>query len=296
MLPAKAMMKSKQPPPSERRRFLVENLDLPAATGVDGAEWEAFQLRHLDDESTFRIETKSRQIAWSWLAAAESVAYAVLDRQPSMYVSINQDEATEKIRYAKQIYSAIRLSGQPAVKRDTQTELEFTNGARLISLPGRPPRGKARFNVYLDEFAWVKLAREIYTAALPVVTKGGRLRIGSSPAGASGMFWEVAEQRLKKYPGYKRARTPWWKVAAFCVNVAMATQMAPNMPSEVRVDLFGNDRIKAIFANMILEDFQQEYECVTNDGAQALHPFGGGRPTAARRPNRRSRQSRRCAG
>lgn len=258
---------------SERALFLIENLDLPAATGVEGATWEAFQLNHLNDDSLFRIEKKSRQISWSWTASADSVALALLYASSSMYVSINQEEATEKIRYAKAIYGGLRVRRLPAIRRDTLTEMEFSNGARLISLPGRPPRGKARFNVYLDEFAWVKLAREIYTAALPVVSKGGLLRIGSSPAGASGMFWEVAEQRLRAYPGYTRVSTPWWRVAAFCVSVRQAGREAASLPTAVRVEQFGNDRIKAIFANMILEDFQQEYECVTNDGAEALHPW-----------------------
>lgn len=259
--------------PTERALFLIDNLDLAAATGVADAGWEAFQLRHLNDDGVFRIETKSRQIAWSWLAAAESVAFALLDGRSSMFVSINQDEATEKIRYAKAVVAALRLRGLPAVRRDTLTELEFANGARLISLPARPPRGKARFNVYLDEFAHVKAAREIYTAALPVVSKGGLLRIGSSPAGASGMFWEVAEQRLKPYPGYRRVRTPWWKVAAFCLDVAAAAREAGGLPTAVRVERFGNERIRTIFENMILEDFQQEYECLANDGSEALHPW-----------------------
>lgn len=260
--------------PTERALFLIENLDLPAASGVEDARWEAFALNHLNDDGLFRIETKSRQIAWSFLAAAaESVSTAMLYRESSLYVSINLDEAQEKIRYAKRIYESLRVRRLPKLRRDTLTELEFRNGARLISLPGTPPRGKARFNVYLDEFAWVKRNREIYTAALPIISKGGRLRIGSSPAGASGTFWEVAEQRLKAYPGYRRVKTPWWKVAAFCTDVAGAVKLAAGLPTAVRVDQFGNERIRTIHDNMIVEDFQQEYECATNDGAEALHPW-----------------------
>jgi phage FluMu gp28-like protein len=245
---------------TDRAQLLTEHLNLPNATGVEDAKWERFQVAHLNDEGTFRIENKSRQIAWSFIAAAEGVAEAVLDERSSIFVSITLDEAKEKIRYARTVFENLEGVNLPKIKSDNQLLLEFDNGARLISHSSRPPRGKARMNVYLDEFAHVKHDRQIYTAALPVISKGGRLRIGSSPMGASGVFWEVDTQSMRAYPGYTRRRTPWWEVEAFCLNVSEARNMAPAMLTSERVEMFGNDRIKAIYANMPLEDFQQEYE------------------------------------
>ena len=66
-------------PKTERCAFLVDNLDLPEAAQFDGARWEYFQLSHLQDDSTFRTEVKSRQIAWSFLSAAEAVADGILE-------------------------------------------------------------------------------------------------------------------------------------------------------------------------------------------------------------------------
>lgn len=244
-----------------RALFLVEHLNLEAATGFEGARWEHFQLAHLNDDSTFRIENKARQIAWSWLSAAEAVAEAVLPPYTSsFFVSINQDEAKEKLRYARQIMEALEYVKLPSLTRDNEMEIELSNGARLISLPARPPRGKARFNVYLDEFAHVQKDRLIYQAALPVISKGGRLRIGSSPLGASGTFWEVYSETLQRYPGYTRKRTPWWEIQAFCTNVREARKLAPALTTAQRVEVFGNDRIRAIYVNMPEEDFRQEYE------------------------------------
>lgn len=260
---------------SMRRLFLVDHLDLAQATGVDDARWEHFQIAHLDDPGTFRIENKSRQIAWSWLIAAEAISDSHADlwgEQPrdSIFVSINLQEATEKIRYARRIYETLREraaigADMHELERDSTLNLEFSNGARLTSLPARPPRGRARANVYLDEFAHPRDDHAIYTAALPITSKGGRIRIGSSPFGAAGTFWEIYSQALRAYPGFKRKETPWWHVAAFCVNPGQARKLAPAMPTPARVDLFGNDRIKAIFANMPVEDFQQEYECLFVD-------------------------------
>ena len=254
---------------SARALFLVDNLDLPAASGVDGAKWEHFQLAHLSDDSTLRIECKSRQIAWSFTVAAEAIAEAMLDGAGTIFVSINQEEAAEKIRYARRVFENLRISGLPKRTRDNELSLEFENGARLISLPSKPPRGKARMHVKLDEFAHVQHDREIYTAALPVISKGGRLRIGSSPLGASGVFWEVYTQQLRKYSGYLRKRTPWWEIQAFCTNVKLARTLCPDMTTFARVEMFGNDRIKALYANLVEEDFQQEYEAEFVDESTA---------------------------
>jgi hypothetical protein len=142
------------PPLSPALTFLVEYLDLPEATGIPDATWETFQLRHLNNLAMLGITDKSRQVGWSWLAAAESVAIACLEkRSTSIFTSINLDEATEKIRYAKAVIEALDKEVRPTLIIDNRMELEYSNGSRLLSHPCRPIRGKARARVYLDEFA-----------------------------------------------------------------------------------------------------------------------------------------------
>lgn len=243
--------------------FLIEYLDLPEATGIPGAGWETFQLRHLNNTDLFGITNKSRQVGWSWLAAAESVARACIQaKATSIFVSINLDEAGEKIRYAKQIIEALDLDVRPTLLTDNKLELELENGSRVISHPCRPVRGKGRASVYLDEFAHYIHDREIYQSAVPVVTKGGGiLRIGSSPLGASGLFWEIFSESMRKFPGYRRDSIPWWQVIALCKNVRLATVVAPAMTTEERVYTFGSSRLILIYENMLEDDFKQEYEC-----------------------------------
>lgn len=246
---------------SERAQFLVDNLDLPSASGVEDARWEYFQLAHLSDDRTFRIEDKSRQVAWSFTIAAEAVANALLYGSSSLFQSINLEEAREKILYARGVYDSLHLGGLPKISQpDTTTVLGFDNGARIISSPGTPQRGKARFWVYFDEWAHQRHARENYTAALPVLSKGGKFRGGSSPMGASGVFWEIFTESFRKYPGFTRKTTPWWEVQAFCKNVREARKLAPGLSTFERVEMFGKDRLQALYANMPEEDFRQEYE------------------------------------
>lgn len=245
--------------PSARRLYLTANLDLEMASGVPGAKWEPFQVAHLDDEGTFRIENKSRQIAWSWLIAAEALTDAILTGRSSLFVSINMAEAQEKIRYARAAYESLLVKA-PAIVGESKTHIQLDNGARLLSLPSRPPRGKARHNVYLDEFAHLQRPRDVYTAALPIISKGGRLRIGSTPFGPQGMFWEIFTQSMQPYPGYTRAFTPWWMVQSMSTDVRHARHHAPRMAQDERVATYGTERLRMLHANMLPEDFAQEYE------------------------------------
>lgn len=251
--------------------FAAENIDLEAAACFDGAQWEPYQVLFLNNSTRFGIDVKARQIGWSFTAALDAVVDGILEPgTPHIFVSINLDEAKEKIRYCRTIIDAMRPDMRPRLVQDSQTGLELANGSRYVSHPCRPPRGKARARIYLDEMAHYRegLDREIYTAALPATTKGdGYIRVGSSPLGASGLFWEIVTQSLRNYPGYNghRRLVPWWHVGALCKDVPRALQIAPGLATEDRVRAFGTQSLLEIFENMFLEDFQQEYECAWVD-------------------------------
>ena len=260
---------------SEKAQFAIEFLDLELAAQVDGATWEPFQIAFLNNATRWGIDVKARQIAWSFTAALDAVVDGILHPgTPHVFTSINLDEAKEKIRYTKAIVEALDEPVRPELVRASSTEIEFENGSRCISHPCRPPRGKARTRIYLDEMAHYKdgLDREIYTAALPATTKGdGYIRIGSSPLGAKGLFWEIVTESLRRYPGYagNRKLIPWWQVGALCTDVRTGRRVAPLMLTEDRVRTFGTVALVDIFENMFIEDFQQEYECAWVDEATA---------------------------
>jgi len=258
---------------TEKALWAAEFIDLPEAAAASDARWEPFQIGYLNNPSRFAIDVKARQIAWSFTAAVDAVTDGVLNPDTAhIFTSINLSEAKEKIRYTAAIVRAIDWRVRPDIIRQSSTEIEFLNGSRFISHPCRPPRGKPRARIYLDEMAHYKdgLDREIYTAALPATTKGdGYVRIGSSPLGAKGLFWEIATESMRAWPGYVRRFIPWWNVRALCVDVKMARMVEPRMSTSERVHTFGTRALREIFENMFLEDFQQEYECAWVDEATA---------------------------
>ena len=252
-----------------KAEFAVEFIDLPKAAQVDGANWEPFQIQYLNNQSRFAIDVKARQIAWSFTAALDAVVDSIINPGwPHIFVSINQEEAQEKIRYTKNVLEAIDAPARPTIVRSSTTGVELTNRSRFISHPSRPPRGKAGTRIYLDELAHYQdgMDRTIYTAALPATVKGdGYIRIGSSPLGAKGLFWEIFTESINKFPGFVRGLIPWWHVHALCKDVKSAKELAPSMLTEERVRAFGMRPLVEIFENMFLEDFQQEYECAWVD-------------------------------
>ncbi len=257
-----------------KAQFAAEFIDLREAAQIEDARWEAFQFSYLNNSTRLTIDAKSRQVGWSFTSALDAFADSRIDPgNPYIFVSINQDEAKEKIRFLRSIIAATDVPLRPKrYKVDSQTEIEFEDGSRFISHPCRPVRGKPKARIYLDEMAHYPsgMDRQIYTAALPATTKGGYLRIGSSTLGAKGLFWEIIEEKLRKFPGFSRRYIPWWEIRALCKDVRMAKQIAPEMPTYQRVEAFGTQALLEIFENMFLEDFQQEYECAWVDEATAF--------------------------
>jgi len=151
-----------------------------------------YQQDWLNDRSKYRHCDKSRQIGQSYVFACEGLSKAqLLNIYTGIFVSYNQDEANEKIVYAKTLYDSIPHKYRKKLVVDRITALEFQGRApngtitktRLISHPQREPRGKG-FNtdVYLDEIAHYQWQEKVYVASVPIVTRGlGQLSMASSP-------------------------------------------------------------------------------------------------------------------
>jgi phage FluMu gp28-like protein len=258
---------------SLKAQFAAEFINISGAAQIEGVNWEPFQIEYLNNITRLQADVKSRQIAWSFTAALDAYCDSrIKPGNPYVFVSINLDEAKEKIRYLRSIVSATAMPVRPTLLRDSATQIELADGTRFISHPCRPVRGKPQARIYLDEIAHYPhgMDRDIYISALPATTKGdGYLRMGSSPLGAKGLFWEIMTESLRKWPGFTRHVIPWWEVNAFCRDRQAARLAAPLMQTRERVYAYGSAALIEIFENMFLEDFQQEYECAWGDEQSA---------------------------
>ncbi|MBN1193517.1 MAG: terminase, partial [Coriobacteriia bacterium] len=172
-----------------------------AATEVGGQpiRLAGYQIAHLEDRSKFRIREKARGVGFSFICAAEALAKAHLrDEYTAILVSMNLDEAVEKIRYANMLYETIPDAWRKRKVIDNRTSIEFADStgrfrSRLISHPCKDPRGKHNADVFLDEFAhYGSKQRAIYVASVPIVSRGGgQLTIGSTPLTTGDLFHEI---------------------------------------------------------------------------------------------------------
>lgn len=238
-----------------------------------------WQAHYLKSDDRFLIANKSRRIGWSYITAVKGLVTALdpaLSGYTKQYVSYSLEDAVEKIRIATEFYDSIPESARPKklVSR-TRTHLEFLdrNGrsiSRLISLPCKQPRGKGG-DISLDEYAFHQKDDEIYTAALPIISRGGNLEIGSTPFGNKGKFFEIVSDKTR-YPKYKRYNIPWYMSPALCSDVR--TAMADvNLTTEQRVAKYGTEIVRDILRSLPIEDFQQEYECAYRDELAAFIPL-----------------------
>jgi phage FluMu gp28-like protein len=245
-------------------------------------ELDRWQELYIQDASPFSIILKGRRVGFSFAAALKGLVKANdFDRTDytRQYVSYNMEDAVEKIRAAKMLYESIPVRHKKRLIIDNRTSLEFLDinkktTSRLISIPCRPPRGRGG-DIVLDEFAiYMKNAsRAIYTAALPVISRGGAMEIGSTPLGLLGMFAEIWHDR-KNFSKFTQFNVPWWQSQALCINVEEARKAdVKEMDTQTRVTQFGKESLHNAFDNMFLEDFQQEYECTFIDGSQSYIPL-----------------------
>jgi phage FluMu gp28-like protein len=241
---------------------------------------EQYQFAFLQNRSRFRWVTKSRQVGFSFLFALEALARCHLrEKHTAVFVSYNLDDAKEKILVARQVHEELPLAYQKRLVVDSKTELAFeSNGtnkrlSRILSHPSKAPRGK-KGDVYLDELAHYVNDREVYRGSTALILRSnGQLTGCSTPLGRRGIFWEIANEELRKYPHHTRQYVPWWLCRFFCADTKRAAVEAPNMPTEERVAVFGRPTLIEQLDSLPLDDFQQEFEGRFVDETYSFFPY-----------------------
>lgn len=244
----------------------------------------AYQIKYLLDRSFFIHIDKARQTGFSYIYAGRSLSKAHLQHhQTSIFISINQEEANEKIVYARGLYESMPLSVQKRIVVDNKQTMEFedksgkfSSRTRIISHAQREPRGKGgNVDVYLDEAAHYTWGESIYVAAVPIITRGtGTLTIGSSPLGKKGIHYDIiAKEAFRRIYSYHEVY--WWHCIDFVKTGKFkeANQNAKIMETEERVARYGSEKLIGIFISMDIEQFQQEYELLHIDESVSFFPI-----------------------
>lgn len=237
-----------------------------------------YQRRYLDDHSS----------KWLWIEAARQVGKSVMSAHKAtikaisipgykhIWCSYTLDDCKEKIEYSEDLYNRIADFREfrreiPEKIVDRKLEIKFANGSRLISV--FMPRGKAKADITLDEFAHVADPRKVYRAAAPILIHGGQCSVMSTPTHSRTMFARMGKREGGKFTKYRRARLFWWDCPIHCRDVPRARREAASMDPDSRVRAFGTEPLRDEFENMFLEDFLQEFELTEMDDDAAFLPW-----------------------
>ena len=164
----------------------------------------------------------------SWVATYEATANS--DRHtahvpPSELVGVaivanSQRQARIIHRWCRDYLRREQLSH--LIARDTDDELELTNGMSIVTMPctARSTRGYAIAVVIFDEAAWYVdtdgsplSGDELYQALVPSTAQfpDGKVLVLSTPRWSSGWFWQLCQQAASgQHPDMRH----WWATTA----------------------------------------------------------------------------------
>jgi intein/homing endonuclease len=131
---------------------------------------------------------------------AKALHNAFFGKVPNFLIaSASQLQATKVLREIKEAIYSMPEFIRPEFSKETETEIHFTSGSKLVSLPANPQtvRGFSG-SVALDEFGVLnrKDSEELYEALLPTLVKGYNMVIVSTPRGKDNLFHDLCNPKF----------------------------------------------------------------------------------------------------
>ncbi|MCD2176455.1 terminase large subunit domain-containing protein [Rhizobium sp. C1] len=164
-----------------------------------------YQRRWFLDKSRFKAGMFARQTGKTFTTSLEVVddgftAAVQQRRSPWVILSRGERQAREAMNegikpHAKaygMVFEENEFDWQGETGTHKALEVILPYGNSIMALPANPDtaRGFSR-NVFLDEFAIHKDSREIWGALFPVISKGWKIRVTSTPKGKGNKFYEI---------------------------------------------------------------------------------------------------------
>jgi len=216
-----------------------------------------YQRQFFESKSQFRIVNKARQIGFSW-GIAHEMAFGALCGRDSIAGSTGLRASQKLLAQVRKFITAYEPRARFAV--DNTTQLTIRGAGTVVSVPANPAtiRGYTG-DVYLDEVAHIRNAREIIRAIGPSLTrqdKPRRLTLTSTPMGKLGFFYDAWTNKDGAFEQYER----------FEVDIYRAIK--EGFPSSVKacLALLG-------VSNEADEAFQTEFACRFVDEKTSFFPY-----------------------
>jgi hypothetical protein len=155
-----------------------------------------YQENSIDDfeKYQFNVILKGRQIGISTAVACYALWLMLFHRDKNVLVIATKESTAKnlitKVRFA---YENLPIWLQVPCTENNKLGQTYKNGSRIqaSTAAGDAGRSEALSLLILDECAFIKNAKEIWVAALPTVSTGGKAVLISTPNGVGNFFHKV---------------------------------------------------------------------------------------------------------
>jgi len=151
-------------------------------------------------KGNFNIILKARQTGVSTIVAMYLGCFCMFNSERDILViAIDEKTAKELVLKIKTFINNLPSFIKPVINNPRNKEsIEFANGSRIMASTstGHAGRSFASSFLVIDECAFIEKADELYTAAYPSLSQGGKCIIISTPNSTGNLFhdlWEGAE-------------------------------------------------------------------------------------------------------
>jgi hypothetical protein len=168
--------------------------------------------------SRFNIVLKFRQAGLTELISLYCLWLAMFNANKNIQIISIKDRVAKKVlRRIKFMYRNLPwylkiqiVNGRPG-DLGTQTELEFSNGSIITSIPTTEDAGRSEAVslLVIDEAAIVRWASQIWAAAFPTLSTGGSAILNSTPYGVGNFFHKTWVDAVAKGNQFLPIRLHW---------------------------------------------------------------------------------------
>lgn len=164
-----------------------------------------YQEKAIRDFEQYRcnIVLKGRQIGISTAAACYGLWLMLFhENKKVLVIATKQDTAKEMVKKVKYAFDNLPIWLQSKCLENNKTSLVFKNGSSIsaVSAASDAARSLAVSLLILDEAAFIPKVEDVWTAALPTLSTGGRAILISTPNGMGNFFhkkWVKADTKME---------------------------------------------------------------------------------------------------
>jgi Terminase large subunit, T4likevirus-type, N-terminal len=221
----------------------LDPVSLALDVGITPDPWQAELLRARPRRSLLLCARQTGKSTVTALAALWTVIYEA----PALVVIVSPSQRQSQEMFRTLMLLHAKLEGAPAAPDESKLRAEFSNGSRIVAMPGteKTIRGLAGASlIIIDEAAGVE--DDLLAAVRPMLATskdGGRLIALTTPRGKRGWFFEA------------------WTGTGDWTRVEVAASACPRISQE-----FLDEELKElgalIFSEEYLLEFRDNEECV----------------------------------